>query len=217
MALTIDFCFWSLTKGTYIAYSLRQIFESILLSLIGLFVVIGITTTDQTARISYAVISLQIVFGFCFEIYIRNRSKILDGIETIFRPINSGLAMRKVIPYSVKIHTFEMLKLIFFDLIKMGAAIYCITVLARLDGLETNQGDLAVNYILLSLVIICCLISIPIYIFTIILIHIYPEFFKKWLTWLSDWYLMETAQCDIEETGNKLVMIMSEMKITGED
>jgi len=167
--------------------------------LLGLIVAAGVVLDTNSLRKGYISLTLVIIFCLALDRHIRATSKMFDMITTIFRPINTGVGMRKIIKKSN--YALLLLFIMLIETTKILCGVYCVIVLAI--EVETN---VYVNYCLFALLFLESLLGLIIYSELLLFTLIRKNFFPLWLEWMGKWYLKNNVDCIVTYDKHAIVL-----------
>lgn len=193
-----------LTIGTYVIFFVKLSLNEMIGYLLGLIVAAGVVLDINPMRKGYISLTLVIIFCLALDRHIRATSKMFDMISTIFRPVNTGIGMRKIIKNSNYVSLLLFIMLI--EVIKILCGVYCVVILAI--EVKTN---VYVNYCLFALLFLESLLGFIIYFELLFFTLIRKNFFSQWLEWMGKWYLKNSVDCVV--THNKHTIILEFMAL----
>ena len=174
--------------------------------LLGLIVAAGVVFDFTPMRKAYIVITLFIIFLLAVDKNVRQSLKTFDILATIFRPINLGQGMRKVVLYSKINHVTTLLGLDALEILKILSGVYCILTLS----IENISGAWVI-YWLLGALLVESVLGILVYSFLLFCVLIYDDFYFNLLRNMSDWYLKDCVTCTLSKDRNRIFLEINDL------
>lgn len=189
------------TVGLYMLYFLKLCLNDMISYLLGLIVAAGVVLDITPMRKAYIVMTLFIIFLLAMDKNMRSNSKTFDLLATIFRPINLGVGMHKVVNYTKWNHVGILSALLILEIAKIFAGVYCILTLA----IENIPG-VWVIYWLLGALLLESGLGLLLYSIILICVLIYHNFYLNLLQSMGDWYLKDSINCIVSLDKNRIIL-----------
>lgn len=195
---------FSMSAGIYCIFFVKSCLNTMISSLLGFIVATGVILDITPMRKAYIVISLGIILALAIDRKVRESSKTLDMLATIFGPINLDRGMRKVISYSRKGNCMLTCSLGFIEIYKICSAVFCIITLSVEEILNTW-----IIYWLLGTLLLESMLGLLLYIYFTVCIILYENFYMKVLENMAGWYLHDSVKYEIYKAGTCIFLKMS--------
>jgi len=199
-----------LTEYAKLIYEYKLILNVIVGSLLGYIIASNFLSDKDPWKKAYVALSLIIIIFILIETFIRNKSSEFNLLDSMLNPIVfNGDKIIHIIKYDYTNHYELLVNLLVIELIKIGAGIFCIIDLVRL-----NIDGVFLNYLLLSLLLLESSLGMITHLFSILLVLIDKKSYIKCLNYTSEKYVRHIANCKFYEndTGN-IYMIITPKKL----
>lgn len=194
------------TIGIYSVFFFKMALNEMIGYLLGLIVAAGVVLDFNPMRKGYISLTLVIIFCLALDKHIQTSSKSFDMICTVFRPINVGTGMRKIIVYNKWKFLLQIFLLIVIEIIKILSGIYCVIIL--IIEVKTN---VYVNYCLFSLLFLESFLGLVTYIIISFFTLIRHNFYLEWIRWMAKWYLKESVNCIVTCDNPRVILEFEEL------
>ena len=195
------FCSW-------IVFSAKSIIDELIGAMLGFLISVQDMGDDTPMRKLYIIGVLFSILMIFSDKFIRKASKTFDLWKTLTKPVNVGQEMKKVINYSRRTHFLQTFSLIMFEILKIGAIVYCIITLAT-----DVKERVFLYYVLFGMLLVNSFLGLMLYIPMALNILIVKNFYYKQLSWFSDWYLKRVIRVNVEKTGDMISIEFGQLDV----
>ena len=190
-----------LTTLMHIIYDWKLMFNLVIGSLLGTMLALGTVPDDNRWGKAYIALALVIICDLMFDRYIRSKSRTFDMSNSLNDPIvlKPGRRELKVIYYNKYKHILTLSFLDLLELIKVGAGIFCVY-----DLIKLNPFGVFINYCLFALLSVETGIGIITYSNAIFLLIVKQDAFITWLNYIAEHYIRDTCSCTFTHINGRI-------------
>ena len=190
-----------LTTGMHILYDWKLIFNLIIGALLGVLLAIGTVPDSTSWGKAYISLGVVIIMDLMFNRFIREKSRTFQFSNSLMDLMILPIGRRDlpVIHYNKYKHALTLSFLDFLELIKVGAGIFCVY-----DLIKLNIYGVYINYCIFALLSVEAGIGVIAYSIATPLVLFRENSFLTWLNYIAEHYVRHTCGCTFYYVNDRI-------------